>query len=130
MQFNDIDIQTLALRIDKLEATNHRWKLASALLLLSGVSLFLLAAKPADRVDPDVLHVRTVEAQEFVLKDVDGRVHARLSLNPGRQVQVNGRTVIIAPGPVIPGQVALQFYDERGQILWTAPAEPQLVPVK
>src|SRR5207249_11055488 len=50
------------------------------------------AARP-DRVEPDVLHVRTVEAQDFVLKDGDGRVYARLSVTPSlTAMDPNGRS--------------------------------------
>jgi hypothetical protein len=53
--------------------------LAAAALALSSASLVLAGAKVADRVDPQVLRARTVEAQDFVLKDEDGHIYAALA---------------------------------------------------
>ena len=107
MQHTEPDFQALAARMDKLEAQNRKWKLASILLGLSSASLVLVAAKPADRIDPGVIHARTVEAQDFVLKNADGQVLARLTLNPNKK-DTSGRSFINPPvGP------ALQFYNEN-----------------
>ncbi len=125
------DLQALAARVEKLEAENRRWKLASALSLLSGVLLVLMGAKPVDRVEPPVIRASTVEAQDFVLKDEGGRMRARLSLNPGgKEVEIKGRVYRLLSPQTIPGQAALQFYDDKGDIVWTVPANPTLVPVK
>jgi hypothetical protein len=127
MKYPEMDLQAIAARVAKLEAQNRKWKLASLLLALASGSLVLVAAKPADRIDPNVIHARTVEAQDFVLKDEDGQVHARLTLNPPNKRQVNGgRTVIVNPafGP------ALQFYDDKGNAIWTAPQEPAMIPAR
>lgn len=85
------DLETLAARVEKLEAANRRWKSSSVIALLLVISTLLLstrhaervaaAAKP-DRVEPDVLRVRTVEAQDFVLRDLDGHVYGRLGITP------------------------------------------------
>ncbi len=133
MKSSHSDVQTLAARVEKLESSNRRWKLANAVLLLLGVSILLMGAKPVDRlaaaakpdhIDPNVLRVRSVEAQEFVLKDEDAHVYARLSLSPslpGMKHQ-NGRTYLV-PNQTFPaGDAALQFYNEKGEVLWTAPS--------
>jgi alpha-L-arabinofuranosidase len=127
MNYTEPEFQALAARMDKLETQNRRWKLASIVLALSSVSLVLIAAKPADRVDPAVIHARTVEAKDFVLKDEDGQIRARLTLNPNKKVEMNGRSVLImnpAFGP------ALQFYDGKGDAIWTAPQEPTMIPAR
>jgi hypothetical protein len=138
MESSPIDVVTLTARVEKLESANRRWKLVNAALLLSGVSILLMGAKPAvrvaaakkaDRVDPDVIHARSVEAQEFVLKDERGDVYARLSLNSETGKQPRGRNNLV-PSPQVPGQASLQFYDEKGQLVWSAPAKPQFMPVK
>jgi len=139
MNSSQVDVQTLAARVEKLESANRRWKSASAIALLFVISLLLLstrhaervaaAAKP-DRVDPDVLHVRSVEAQEFVLKDADGHVYARLSLSPRVVVKGNSHLFLIPGDGALPGQAALQFYDDKGGVLWTAPSAAQLLPVR
>src|SRR5256884_3366709 len=91
MNSSPVDVQALAARVERLESANRRWKSASVIALLFVISMLLLSARRAervaaaarpDRVEPDVLHVRTVEAQDFVLKDGDGRVYARLSVTP------------------------------------------------
>jgi hypothetical protein len=138
MNSSPLDVQTLAVRIEKLEAANRRWKSASAIALLFVLSLLLLstrhaehvaaAAKP-DRVDPDVLHVRTVEAQDFVLKDEDGHIYARLSFSPQARVKKNGGTYLLQDGAV-PGQPSLQFFDDQGKVLWTAPSAAQFLPAR
>ena len=127
MQHTEPDFQALATRMDKLEAQNRKWKLASILLAVSSASLVLVAAKPADRIDPGVIHARTVEAQDFVVKDEDGQIRARLTLNPNKKMEMNGRSVLImnpAFGP------ALQFYNENGDAIWTAPQEPTMIPAR
>ncbi len=74
------DFQALAVRVENLEAQNRRLKLTSVLIALTGASLVVMGARPSDSVETPVMRARTVEAQEFLLKDADGRVHARLSL--------------------------------------------------
>ena len=132
MNSTNSEIQILAVRVERLEAQNRRWKLISALFALSGVSLVLMGAKPADRIDPPMVRASTVEAQEFILKDETGHTYARLSLNlPIKTVkQPNGRMYLIPPNQAIPGQAALQFYDDKGDVLWTVPSMTQFLPAK
>jgi len=133
-----VDVQTLASRVEKLEAANRRWKSASAIALLFVISLLLLstrhadrvaAAARADRIEPDVLRARTVEAQDFVLKDDDGHVYARLSLSPQARVKKNGGSYLLQDG-TLPGQPSLQFYNDKGDVVWTAPSAAQLLPAR
>jgi hypothetical protein len=117
MQSTNTDLRSLAARIDKLEAQNCKWKLATVLLAACSVPLVLMAAKPADHVDQSVVHARTVEAQDFVLKDNDGQVRARLTIKPVK------RDVILERN-----RPALQFYDDNGQPFWTVPQQPEMFP--
>lgn len=99
------------------------------LLLARHAERVAAAAKP-DRVEPDVLH-RTVEAQDFVLNDGDGHVYARLSIAPSLTVMdQNGRSARVYDMSVIPGQALLQFYDEKGKVVWSAPSKPQFMTVR
>ena len=118
------NLESLIARIEKLESQNRRWKRAAVIVAISSAALVLAGAKLADRIDPQVLRVRTVEAQDFVLKDEDGRVHAQLSMTPNR-IELNGQ--IIEFGPATTGP-ALQFYGENGKPIWTAPQRPTLIP--
>jgi hypothetical protein len=126
MLFNANEWQSLAARMDKLESQNRKWKLASILLGVATASLLAMAAKPADHFDPNVLHVRSVEAQDFVLKDEDGQVYARLTLNPTNKIEKKGRQMFMegTAGP------ALQFYDEKGNPVWTEPRPAGIIPAR
>jgi hypothetical protein len=122
------DLQALSARLDRLEIQARRWKLASVVLALSSTSLILIAAKPADHVDSAVIHARTVEAQDFVVKDEDGQIRARLTLNP----QVKIRKDMSGPelNMNVPMGPALQFYDSNGDTIWTEPGVPKMIPAR
>ncbi len=122
------DLQALSARLDRLETQNRRWKLAAILLALSSTSLVLIAAKPADHVDSAVIHARTVEAQDFVVKDGDGQIRARLTLNP----QVRIRKDMSGPevNMNVPMGPALQFYDSNGDAIWTEPGVAKMIPAR
>ena len=136
MSSSEVDVQALAIRIERLEAANRRWKSASAIALLFLFSMLSLSTRHAervaaaaspDRIEQDVLHARTVEAQDFVLKDADGRVYARFSITPSlSEMDKNGRS----PRLYEMGQASIQFYDEKGKVLWSAPAKPQFMTVR
>jgi hypothetical protein len=128
MASTNSDLQAPSARIDKLETQARRWKLASIVLALSSVSLILVAAKPGDRVDSAVIHARTVEAQDFVVKDEDGQIRARLTLNPRvRMKRDMNSPAVNMNAPMGP---ALQFYNGDGDAIWTAPQEPTMIPAR
>jgi hypothetical protein len=125
MASSNSDLQVLSARVDKLEYQNRRWKLATVVFALASASLVLIAAKPADHIDSSTIRARSVEAQDFILKDEDGQVHARLSLrphskNPGQSFSANpaGSTS------------SLEFYDQNGDAIWTAPQSPTMIPAR
>ena len=133
MNFPQTSLDLLAARVQKLETANHRWKFVNALLLLSGVSILLMGAKPPDRLQPNVVRAGSVEAQEFILKDETGHVYARLSLNPSvPKPTQKGRTYLVPSDTIPGGEAALQFYNEKGEVLWTAPSMggPQFLPAR
>jgi len=132
MNSSQANLDLLAARVQKLEASNRRWKLLNALLVLSIASVVVMGAKPADRLQPNVVRAGAVEAQEFILKDEAGHVYARLSLNPSLpKVTQKGRTYLVPSDSLaIPGQPALQFFDDKGDVVWTVPQEPTLRKVK
>lgn len=139
MEFSQTDVQNLAVRIEKLEAANRRWKSASTIALLFVLAMLLLSTRHAervaagarpDRIEQDVLHVRTVEAQDFVLKDADGHIYARLSLSPLVDVKRKGGTYLMPSDGALPGQPSLQFYNDKGDVVWTAPSAAQFIPAR
>ena len=81
------------------------------ILGLLTASLLLTAAKPTENMDPSVVRARVVEAQDFLLKGSDGQVRARLHMSESHSP-------------------SLQFYDQNGDIIWTANQSPILLPAK
>ncbi len=124
----DIGLQDLAGRVEKLEASNRRCKFASGLFLLSGISMLLIAAKPADWTGPSVIRVTTVEARDIILKDEEGNVCARLSVVPIIE-RLNNRTSVVIRSDST-DRAVLEIYDKKGLRVWTAPPLPRLVPAK
>jgi hypothetical protein len=129
MNFPTSELEILAERVEKLEAQNRWRKLASFVCALFCISLLLLGAKAADRSEQTIVRAHTIEAQDFILKNEDGRVYARMSLNPGKKLKPDGRVYMI-PSQETPGQAALEFYDDKGNIRWIAPGKAEFVPVK
>jgi hypothetical protein len=132
------NLDLLSARVQKLEASNRRWRLLNAVLLLSGASVALMGAKPADRLEPNIIRAGAVEAQEFILKDTDGHIYARLSLGRtlantlanGLNSLPNQSGLQFLPNRATPSQPALQFFNDRGDVVWTVPQEPMLRPAK
>jgi hypothetical protein len=132
MNSSQANFDLLVARMQKLEASNQRWKLLSALLALSIASVVVMGARP-DRLQPNVIRAGSVEAQEFILKDEIGHVYARLSLNrQSRQGSNRMTSPNLFPNDslAIQGQPALQFFDDKGDLVWTVPQEPTLRQVK
>jgi len=135
MNYSETDLQALAARVERLEASTRRCKTACGVLLLSGISLLFMGAKPADHSDAPVIRAHTVEAQAFLLKDADGHVYARLSLSPDLRALASNLPpnlhVFALPDRDMPqGSAVLQFFDEDGSVVWSAPTKPGLLPVK
>jgi hypothetical protein len=119
------DLQALSARLDKLETQARRWKLASIFLALSSALLILMGARFADHIDSSIIRARSVEAEDFILKDQDGQVHARLSLRP--HSKKFGQSFSASPAGTAS---SLEFYDQNGEVIWTAPQSPTMVPTK
>jgi hypothetical protein len=132
MRDESFDLASLTARIENLEVQNQRWKMTSAAGVLLFASVMLTGAARGDRIDLQTIKASTVEAQEFVLKDADGHIRARLSLPPtGRVEQGQGYKVQrLVPLGAVPDQAALQFYNENGDVVWIVPTSPMVVPVK
>jgi hypothetical protein len=125
------DVRALTVRVEKLEAQNRRWKLLSMVIALTGISLVVIGTGRSDTGDSPVIRARTVEAQDFLLKDEKGRIRARLSLYPsGKEMKVDGKVYQVPSEKVMPGQAALQFFDERGEEVWVEPKVPTVEHLK
>jgi hypothetical protein len=63
---------------ERLERGNRRWKLALLVLLLSCLVLLLAGF---DYPQPNLVKARSVEAQNFILRDADGHILRRLAIS-------------------------------------------------
>jgi len=88
-----------------LAGNGNRWRIASWILLMLLASMIFLGAH--GQSEPPT---RTVEAQEFILKDSSGRVRAKLGMK-------NDQSVI-------------EFCDEQGSVIWKSPTGNKLKPVE
>ena len=81
-----------------LAGNGNRWRIASwVLLMLLASVIFLGAHAQSDRP------ARTVEAQEFILKDSSGRVRAKLGMKDD--------------------QSTIELYEEQGSTVWNVPSK-------
>ena len=85
--------------------TVNHWRIASWFLLMTLACIIFLGAYRQSEPPG-----RTVEAQEFVLKDSSGRVRARLGMKND--------------------QASIEFYDERGSVTWTSPSASKIKPIE
>ena len=132
------DLPDLAQRVEKLEKANRRLKLAGVLAMaLVGCLLLLGAASPK----------RTVEAEEFILRDANGEVRALLGMiqeGPmfalyGAEPHRGSRAILrmAAEGPMLTlsdenkqirvmlgttsNEPVLAFFDANGKVIFSAP---------
>jgi len=126
MRQQEFDLLELCARVERLEAQSRRWKATSVIAVLVLVSVLAMGSSRSDRVDSTTIKARTVEAQEFVLRDADRRIRARLNLPTPKLVALPGPPPGMVyrenPAHVLPNQAALQFYNEDGDVVWSRPA--------
>jgi hypothetical protein len=83
-------------RLLKLEKENHRLKQLGTVALVVAVSLLVMGQASQKK--------KTVEADEFILKDNGGNVRARLSMN-----------ILTGAAPGVPAVAQLVLFDEKGK---------------
>jgi hypothetical protein len=94
MPFERDDLDLVQERLLKLERDNRRIKQIGGAVMVALALLLLTAQAPQTTKSP----LKSVEANEFVLKDSNGRVRARMSVSNGG-----------------PGETSLVFMDDKGQ---------------
>jgi hypothetical protein len=117
------DPHDLAQRVEKLEKANRRLKLAGVLALtLVGCLLLLGVASPK----------RTVSAQEFILRDANGKVQAVLGMRENDPMlgfsDANGKVRLMLT--LSEGMPGLGFLDANGKaraLLGVSAVGPKLV---
>jgi hypothetical protein len=109
----------LARRIEVLEFEVHRWKVLTVVVLIAMTVLVVAAAAPPQfQVNPEDRFVQQVPAgklaaHDFTLVGEDGRPYARLGT---RQLGVGSSK--LSAGDNLP---FLEFYDSKGEVIWSAP---------
>ncbi len=107
---SDRDVRGLFERVHKLETQNRRWKLVSLLLIILMGPTLLMGLKPYGQGERPENRSETVEARTFILRDGEGHVRARLTMN-GREP-------------------SFDFYDASGKVVWTAPPKAKMTPTR
>lgn len=105
-----MDEKELVARLERLERGNKRWKTATIVLLLVLVAMLLVGFKTADFPQPDLVRARSVEAQNFVLRDASGQIWARMG--------------------VAEDGARLTFFDEHGKVVSSLPLRAEMRPAR
>ena len=93
--------------VEQLQREKRRWKISTIVLALVCI-VFLLSA--FDYPQPSLVKARSVEAQSFVLRDIDGHVWARMAIS--------------ADGP------QLIFFNEHGNVVSSLPLKAEVRPAR
>ncbi len=101
-------------RLERLERENRRMKLAGVVALAVIVAVVLMGQATQSKV------VKRVEAEEFVLRDSNGKIRARLAMNelgaPSLSLlYTDGTPVAELWGGVIEKEAHLSFYHQNGR---------------
>ncbi len=91
--------------IPLLERQLRKWKAFALTVTALLLALLSVGFMQAQRMPAD-----SIRAERFVLQDERGHVRARMWVGP--------------KGP------ALEFYDDQGRVIWSAPPQPRVRPVE
>jgi hypothetical protein len=86
----------------------------------------VVGASRSETTAPTVIRARTVEAQDFLLKDAQGRVRARWSSHPATGIEAKVGDKVYQ----MPGEPALQFFNRNGEEVWGEPRQTLFQPIK
>jgi len=99
MEMAQTDFDELLARIKKLEGQN-RFRRKAGLLIALALGLLLTATVTAQEKPQKLsLHVMTIEARTFILKDASGTVRGRMTVDDG--------------------EAELELYDTTGKVTWS-----------
>jgi hypothetical protein len=110
MPRTEIELNDLLERVHKLEIQNRRWKLASVVLIFVVASSLATGIVAQERIEPPLMRAKTVEAQTFVLKDVDGNIRGQMNMRAGKPT--------------------FELYDRDGKVVWSASTKVELIPAR
>jgi hypothetical protein len=111
MQMTEVDLNSLVVRVKRLEKQNRIWKTGGLMALLV-VGISLTASVTAQQRVPAVpMRATTIEAQNFLLRDARGTLMGRLAVKDGKPI--------------------LELYDVAGRVTWsTNPRASGLMAIK
>ena len=93
--------------LEQLQREKRRWKISTTVLALVCIVVLLSAF---DYPQPSLVKARSVEAQSFVLRDVDGHIWARMAIS--------------GDGP------QLIFFNEHGNVISSLPLKAEIRPAR
>jgi hypothetical protein len=123
---DELRINTLARRLDRVERENRRMKKAGVVALVVIVAVVLMG-QGIKKTAPPGKPGKIVGAEQFIVHDARGGVRAELGTLPNGTVRLvlydrgnPGETrVILSAGPE--SSPALSFSDKTGKLIWSAP---------
>jgi hypothetical protein len=99
MQKTEVDVNSLIVRVKRLEKQNRIWKTVGLMVLLV-VGISLTASVTAQqRIQAVPMRVKTIEAQNFLLTDTAGALMGRMAVKDGKPI--------------------LELYDAAGRVTWS-----------
>jgi len=108
MNFHPASLEDLQERVVRLERQNRRFKQLGVAALIVPALLLLLGEAPSKK---------TVEANEFVLRDDSGNIRARLFMTKETTTTAKELLGIDSSTPItIPPEATLAMYDNTGKI--------------
>ncbi len=122
----ELEIETLARRVDRVERENRLLKRAGV-LALAVIAALVLMGQGTMKTAPPGKPGKIVGAEQFIVHDARGGVRAELGTLPNGTVRLvlydrgnPGETrVILSAGPET--SPALSFSDNAGKVIWSAP---------
>jgi hypothetical protein len=105
-------VQVLPARVSKLEGQARRWRALSVFMVLAVLLLVWVGVSRSETPAAIVIRAKTVEAQDLVLKDKNGRVRARLSSDPTEKEEITLQGKVYHAQ--LPREPALQVFDDNG----------------
>jgi hypothetical protein len=124
---NDLAMETLARRLDRLERENRRLRLAAVLVVALLSAVVAYGQAPLDLPAP-AKPGKIVAAQQFIVHDARGGVRAELGTLPDGTVRLvlydrgyrDEKRIVLGVGPK--KAPTLTFAETNGKVLWTAPS--------
>lgn len=91
------DVRNMTYRVSKLERENRFWKFGAVLAILALAISLTAGVRAQERAN--LLHAGTVEAQHFILTNLNGKDMGRITIENGRPL--------------------IELYDSNGKVIFS-----------